>query len=426
MIVEFFTNFGFVVELIVAIAILVYPIRRRNKFLLRLVATILALFLFAILWKLLINVTVFTVILRHIVLYFLSMYGIMFCFESGIWSSVFLGTAAFTIQHTAYKIGYLIRSYMDMHFSNAFLGIFFYILIIFVIYTFAFLFISNKLKDEENFLLKSSNKEIILIASTLILFTTIFQNVFEYLIDRTNFILLLSITSYDLVSCVLTLMLMFGILRSSKLYHEKKVLEHVLHMQQEQLDHSKSNIDIINVKYHDLKYLISSLNSKISNEDLESLNKAITVYDLYLKTGNEALDVVLAEKRLQCEPFNIKINCIADGEKLNFFQTSEVYSLFGNAIDNAISAVQKIENKEKRVINISVKESMGMISIAFENYFTGELEYKDELPVTTKENKAFHGYGMKSIKLIVDKYNGYMTVKTVNLKFILSILLSNK
>lgn len=424
-IVEFFTNFGFIIELLVAIVILVRKLERRNKFLLRVAISVLALFLFAYLWDLLIEVSVLSIILRHAIISFIAMGGLIFSFKSGIWPSVFLVTIAWTTQHIAYEIGFFFRTYLAQ-ISYPEYGVVVYTLVVVMVYTIAFLLVGNKLSAEKYLLLARSNKEIIVTGATLIIFASIFKNVFDFLIDRSNFLLLLAITCYDLISCFLVLLILSGILRRSRLEHETTVLEHVLNMQKDQLATSKKNVDIMNVKYHDLKYLISSLNDKISSEEMESLNHAIAGYATYLKTGNEALDVLLAEKRLQCEQLNIKINCIADGEQLNYIPAAEVYSLFGNAIDNAMYAVQSVEQEERRVINISVKKSVGQISIIIENNFVGDLEFEDELPVTTKENKMFHGFGMKSIKMIVDKYNGYMSIKTDNNRFILSILMGQR
>jgi sensor histidine kinase regulating citrate/malate metabolism len=114
---------------------------------------------------------------------------------------------------------------------------------------------------------------------------------------------------------------------------------------------------------------------------------------------------------------------MANGNCLSFMSASEIYSLFGNAIDNAITALLKIDMPERRIVSISVKESLGMVSISFENYFTGSLQFENDLPMTTKKDRAYHGFGIRSIKLLVEKYKGYMTFKTDHEKFNLSILI---
>ncbi len=63
------------------------------------------------------------------------------------------------------------------------------------------------------------------------------------------------------------------------------------------------------------------------------------------------------EKFMQCENKKIRLDCMIDGELLSFMKKSDVYSLFGNAIDNAIEAVDKINDEEKRCINIRLTKS---------------------------------------------------------------------
>ena len=60
------------------------------------------------------------------------------------------------------------------------------------------------------------------------------------------------------------------------------------------------------------------------------------------------------------------------------------------------------------------------------NCYEGELRFKDTLPLTTKKDSESHGYGMKSVKLLCEKYGGELSVSTdknvfnVNIVFPLS------
>lgn len=195
----------------------------------------------------------------------------------------------------------------------------------------------------------------------------------------------------------------------------------MMYKQREQMVNSKHNMEILNIKYHDLKYQINNIGHRIDGSELEELHKVINAYDLYVDTGNEALNVVLSEKRLVCEINKIKLNYIIDGKQLNFMQASDIYSLFGNAIDNAIAATIQIDQIEKKNIKISVIKKVNMVLIIIENHYIGDIIFSDSLPVTTKKDKDFHGFGMKSIRYIVDKYHGFMNVKTIGDRFVLTI-----
>jgi sensor histidine kinase regulating citrate/malate metabolism len=63
-----------------------------------------------------------------------------------------------------------------------------------------------------------------------------------------------------------------------------------------------------------------------------------------------------------------------------------------------------------------------MVSVCISNYYEGELMVEDGIPRTTKENKNYHGYGIRSIKRIIEKYSGSMTIDIENHIFRLSLL----
>ena len=98
-----------------------------------------------------------------------------------------------------------------------------------------------------------------------------------------------------------------------------------------------------------------------------------------------------------------------------------MYSLFVNLLDNAIEAVEGLE-EGKRYINLSAKEINGFLTVSTDNWYSSQIEFSDGLPKTTKSDKELHGYGMKSIKLVCKKYNGEMTVNAENGMFDLSIV----
>ena len=96
--------------------------------------------------------------------------------------------------------------------------------------------------------------------------------------------------------------------------------------------------------------------------------------------------------------------------------------LFGNALDNAIESVEKLSAVEKRLIHVSVVKQKSFLRIRVENCYEGEIRFSSGLP-TTRKDARYHGYGMKSIQSIVEKYNGSMTVKAQDGWFELRILL---
>ena len=103
---------------------------------------------------------------------------------------------------------------------------------------------------------------------------------------------------------------------------------------------------------------------------------------------------------------------------------TDIYALFGNLVDNAIEAVTKLSDAEKRIIDLTVRGVDNMVAISVSNYFDGNLVTdSDGLPTTTKSNTEYHGFGLKSIKYIVQKYDGDLTITTKDNLFTADIVL---
>ena len=106
-----------------------------------------------------------------------------------------------------------------------------------------------------------------------------------------------------------------------------------------QYEQSKENIEAINIKCHDLRHHIREIQEHDQSSRsafLDEVASSISIYDSIIKTGNNALDVVLSEKRLRCEKEKIQITTMADGTALCGMDDSDIYALFGNLLDNAI------------------------------------------------------------------------------------------
>ena len=151
------------------------------------------------------------------------------------------------------------------------------------------------------------------------------------------------------------------------------------------------------------------------------MEREIQSYEAQNKTGNKAFDTILTAKSLRCQSLGISMTCVADGHELAFIKPTDLSVLFGNALDNAIEGAEKIADEEKRLIHVSVARQKSFVRIRVENCYEGEIRFAGGLPATRKDAR-YHGYGMKSIQSIVDKYGGSMTVKAQDGWFELRIL----
>lgn len=227
--------------------------------------------------------------------------------------------------------------------------------------------------------------------------------------------------------CVLILYLQNTLFKKSAMKQELNTLNQLWHQQKAQYELSQETIALINHKCHDLKHQIAAMRAITSPEErekyLREVEDSVQIYDSIVKTGNEVLDTVLTEKSLFCTASNIKINCIADGRQMDIFDPVDLYTVFGNALDNAIESVKQLENQEMRMIDVLVYVRRQFLMINIMNPIGRRLEFDGDLPVTTKAQNGYHGFGLKSIRYTVEKYNGFMKIDTAEHIFSLKILI---
>ena len=231
---------------------------------------------------------------------------------------------------------------------------------------------------------------------------------------------------YDLLSCLFVLWLQTEQRREVDLQSDVETERRLRRQLQEQYELSRENIGIINQKCHDIKHQIAALrlvrDRAEQDAGLREIEQSVLIYDAVAQTGNEVLDTVLTEKSLLCERGQISWTCMADGRLLDFMSPVDLYTLFGNALDNAIEGSRTLQDPEQRNVAVTVQERHGAAFIQVENYFDHPILLEGGLPRTTKEDRGSHGFGLKSIRTVVERYGGTMSVATEDGIFLLSIL----
>lgn len=213
--------------------------------------------------------------------------------------------------------------------------------------------------------------------------------------------------------CVFTLIAELKILLARQLATEREVERRMALERERQYRLSRSNIDAINMKCHDIKHQIRQLAEGDVVADpkaIEELANEVKIYDSQVETGNAALDTVLTEKGVACFREGITISAIADGSVLDGFEPQEIYSFFGNALENAIEAVRAISCIEQRLISVDVHREglMGIVSI--ENTCPEEPPFVDGLPQSQKTGAGLeHGFGTHSMRQIIESHEGTLT-----------------
>lgn len=426
-------------ELIVAEGLSSYTLKKKSKFALRLAIATLAVFAVAFACPIIVYNAIYSSFI-FFVIFIVSLFAMKLCFDEP-WKNIFFcGLISYTTQHLAYEtfnwfcnitdIGNLIAVYdgQSDFTVNGFM-VLAYAVIYLVIYWFVWAFVERRIRTNANGDMRLENMRILFISSAIIFVDIILNSLTAYSSVKQDTLIGTVIFLYSLISSSLCIWLLFSLLDTKVAQTELKTVQAMWREDKRMYELSKQNVELINIKCHDLKKQLRFLRKQegeVKREALKEIEQAVNFYDSAVETGNDVLDLIMADKGLYCSQHNITLTCMADGKQLNFISDIDLYSMLINAVDNAIEAVEKYDDPEKRFVRISVSAKNQFVSIRVENWLDNaeDLTLIKGLPQTSKSDKSNHGFGLKSMKLIAEKYGGSLAISTeIKNLFLLNILI---
>ena len=349
------------------------------------------------------------------------------CFRCNIKQVLFSATCAYCVQHITSKITYVMMMAW-MHFD------FVYVTYNYPLLSLGVLLLVNALVCIPIYLIWTRrvirNQELnfdnfkILIYTAAFLLCAVFLSFYteRALAFGSRFYLIgyISLNGLCVLFAWIVLTVNFANCRDEILIREKRMLEQLLKKDRQQYEAAKQNMERINIHYHDIK---KRRGMAMDPEEAQKLDEEIKNFKKLYYSGNEVVDITLAEKASQCAEAGIQFICSVDGGCLNRIKSYQIYSLLGNAIDNAIEALRTVTDEEKKVIRLDIFEKGKMSVIRVTNYIANKPKMADGIPVTTKRDNENHGFGIKSIRNIAEEYGGMMYISTDNHTFGLVVVI---
>lgn len=423
----------FIIMLIISISMFGVKLKKKNPFILRYIISILLCLEISFVFPLFSD-NAFYISSMFFIFWIVVYLMMIFCLQENKKNLLFISIIGYTTEHIAYELYLFIVTIFGIvdgengiySFQNKFLFINYqdaicYFASYLVIYFFAYLFFARKIKGNEGIRI---NNPLFLIIGIIFIFIDISLNAFVDNYSKANFdkTYICTIAIINILLCIMFEFFAFETSTRQELRKNLDVISQMKYNEEKQYELSKENIALINQKCHDLKYFIRNYgnNQTLNPQVIEEISQSIEIFDSNIKTGNNALDIIFTEKSLLCYKNNIRFTCIADGKLLSFMDDVDAYSLFGNLVDNAIEALK--DEAQKRVISLIIKGQGDFVSISIQNFFSKQLRFENGLPITTKKDKNYHGYGMQSIKMICEKYNGTLSINTNDNIFSVNIL----
>lgn len=273
-------------------------------------------------------------------------------------------------------------------------------------------------------------KEWILIASVLavsfLIFAAIQVVIINSKLSENNQILLMlsefGLILINIICLYITINLSDTHKREEKLVVEKK-----------QNEYTQKYVQTINEQYeqtrrlrHDMKQYFTVLDGLISERKYSEARalisenyKSISCSEVVVNVGNDYVNSILNAKLTHAKSLQIDVICSIEKD-LSGIESTDLCNLLGNMLDNAIEAAQECKT-EKRSIELNISSLSNRLIVIVRNSINHSILAENPNLVTSKHDKSEHGYGIKTIKSITEKYDGTIDFFEENLTFVFRV-----
>ena len=335
-----------------------------------------------------------------VVLFFSSLVLMRVCFSCSVWQALFCVTTGYCLEHLSHSLFELLV--LCFHGTSVFP---YSALMQLAVRGICYVLMYRIVRKADLNHVEATGKTQVLAALLIVTFAIIISNFAGAEAREGSNLLKGLLCLYSFFLGALGIFVEFYQVYYQRMKSERNILQQLLYQESQQYQREKETANLIHIKYHDLKHQLHILESQYGPEHLKDMRRAIDEYDTFFHTGNPALDTILTMKSYACASNGIQFTCMADGTKLNQLSETDVYSLFGNVLDNAIEAVSQLE-PQRRMISMNVMPKNGFLFIHCENYCDEKPEFVNGVPQTTKADKDYHGVGTQSLQMLAERYHG--------------------
>ncbi len=236
----------------------------------------------------------------------------------------------------------------------------------------------------------------------------------------------------ELCSIIIVVVCFYMTVLLNKTQHESERLRTIAQQEEFRVQYAeniKKQYEEISQVRHDMKQtnsvVLSLLMESKYDEAIGYMQKAarkISEFDVVIDVGNDFVNAILNAKLIEAKRNGITVICSADKNATGIDEV-DLCNLLGNLLDNAIEACEKCCNRQ-RVIEIKLRMCNDKYLLEVENTAVENALQNNTQLSTTKKDTARHGYGVKSIRSIAEKYNGMVNFSQVGDRFRSTVVLS--
>lgn len=139
------------------------------------------------------------------------------------------------------------------------------------------------------------------------------------------------------------------------------------------------------------------------------------------ETGNLALDSLINYKYAVASAEGSRLTCRLDVPAELFVEDTDLCVILENLLNNALEAVQKLPQEDRKV-TLTVQLTKNVLVITVENPFKGDIAVDCHGRIQSHKS-GDHGIGLLSIERTAKKYDGDITIRHENGRFLVSVML---
>ncbi len=152
-----------------------------------------------------------------------------------------------------------------------------------------------------------------------------------------------------------------------------------------------------------------------AGEILDKLNRMYT----YVNVGNSLLSYIINSKLSMAKEQGIEIKAEIENLSFSYMDSVDFSALLNNMLDNAISGALNSEGKK---LEVDIASEKGFDVITVKNSIDGSV-LKNNPELATSKEEPGHGYGMKQMKAVTEKYEGNIDIYEKDGMFVVSVML---
>ena len=134
------------------------------------------------------------------------------------------------------------------------------------------------------------------------------------------------------------------------------------------------------------------------------MSENLAQYSKVCHSGNHTLDVIVDKYVTECNINGLNFEFDIKNNNLSMIEPYDMVTILGNLLDNALEAAK---NSAQKIVSFETDYRNNFSIIIVSNSCdTNPMSDGKTLPVTTKGNKQLHGFGLKSVRNALKKYNG--------------------